>query len=83
MRMTNRAAHVKDYKLTRKIDREFKRIANELMLGRGYIVATAFELGQKYPDLFNAGGVDSPKMIWAVSFFDNRRGNKMCFAPVR
>lgn len=82
-RETLRAANAKDYILRRKADRHFKEIANELVMGRGYIIATAFELEQKYPDLFNAGGVDSDKMIWAVSFSKFRTGNKMCFMPVR
>lgn len=80
---TLRAANAKDYILRRKVDRHFKEIANELVMGRGYVIATAFELEQKYPDLFNAGGVDSKKMIWAVSFSKSRKGNKMCFVPIR
>ena len=82
-RVTLRAANAKDYILRRKVDRRFKEIANELVLGRGYIIATSLELEQKYPDLFNAGGVDSNKMIWAVSFSKFRTGNKMCFMPIR
>lgn len=83
LRETLRAANAKDYILRRKVDRRFKEIANELVMGRGYVIATAFELEQKYPDLFNAGCVDSKKMIWAISFSKFRTGNKMCFVPVR
>lgn len=82
-RETLRAANAKDYILRRKVDRRFKEIANELVMDRGYVIATAFELEQKYPDLFNAGGVDSKKMIWAISFSKFRAGNKMCFVPIR
>ena len=83
LRETLRAANAKDYILRRKVDRRFKEIANELVMGRGYVIATAFELEQKYPDLFNAGGVDLRKMIWAISFSKFRAGNKMCFVPIR
>ena len=82
-RETLRAANAKDYLLRRKIDRRFKDVAKALVMGRGYIIATAFELEQKYPDLFNANGVDSDKMIWAISFSKIRTGNKLCFMPIR
>lgn len=83
-RETLRAANAKDYILRRKVDRRFKEIANELVMGRGYIIATDRELESKYPELFKASAkMESKKMIWAVSFMKGRTGNKMCFLPVR
>lgn len=83
LKYTLRAANVKDWKLTRKHDRQMKEIAQGLALGRGYIIATAFELESKFPGLFSAHGVDSKKMIWAVSFAVSSMGNKMSFMPIR
>ena len=80
LRETLRAANAKDYILRRKVDRRFKEIANELVMGRGYVIATAFELEQKYPDLFNAGGVDSKKNDLGYFVFKISRGkqNVLC-----
>lgn len=50
-RLTKRAALTKDYLLTRKADRRFKKLAQDL--------------------------------IWGVSFFNFRRGNKMAFLALR
>ncbi len=82
-RETLRASEAKDYILRRKNDRLFKEIAKELVMGRGYIIATALELEKKYPGMFNADGIDSKKMIWAISFSKFRNGNKMYFMPIR
>lgn len=82
-RETLRAANAKDYTLRRKSDREMKRIANELVMGRGYVIATDKELASRYPGMFTAEGMESKKMIWAVGYTRNCKGNKMAFVPVR
>ena len=82
--MTNRAATAKDWTLTRKRDKEMKKIAKEMVAGRGYIIATDKELEAKYPAFFKTHSAEeSKKMIWGISYSRYNRGDKMAFCPVR
>lgn len=80
---TLRAANIKAWKLTRKHDKQMRIIAQELIKGRGYIIATASELAKTYPGMIDTVGVDSKKMIWGIAVSTSSRGNKLNFIPVR
>lgn len=80
---TEKAAAVKDWRLRNKTEHEFKKIAIEWTNGRGYIIATNYELAAKYPGMLDVRfSKESEKMIWGIAF--NKYGrNKMSFIPVR
>ena len=50
-RHTLNATQVKDWRLRRKSDRQLKALAIELTAGKGYIIASAKELHNRYPSL--------------------------------
>lgn len=82
--MTNEAAHLPDWKLWRKQDREMKEIAIELMRGDGYIVASAKELAARYPGQYEfTGRDDSARMIWCVCpHLSTCIGRRLYFAAI-
>lgn len=65
-RITESAANVKDWRLTRNIDREAKKEAVKLMNGKGYIIATPAELKAMYPSLirWTPGQDADEKKVW-------------------
>jgi len=82
--MTNEAAHIQDWKLRRKADREMKQIAIELMKGDGYVVATARELAARYPGQYeHTAREDSARMIWCVCpHLSSCIGRRLYFAAI-
>ena len=65
-RMNALSATTKDWRLTRKIDREAKAEAQKLNEGRGYIIATPRELKAMYPRFvkWEPGADADEKMVW-------------------
>ncbi len=83
-KITANAAETKDWRLRRRADREMKRLAKELSEGRGYIIATNYELEKRFPGLFKSlSSEESGKIIWAIDYNQFQYGNKMNFIPVR
>ena len=80
---TTHSANVKDYKLARKSDREFKRIANELVTRKGYIIATDVELRERFGNLVNWKiEKESKKIIWAIMPVYYGKYTRLGFAPI-
>ena len=85
MKMTERSAKVKDWRIRRKHDRAMRTVARSLMQNRGYIIATPKELNRQFPHLFpeKMVGNEDRNFIWAVGFDDFSKGDKMAFVPIR
>ena len=66
-RMNAVAATIKDWRLSRKIDREAKAEAHKLNQGEGYIIATPSELKDMYPRFvpWTTETCPDEKMVWA------------------
>lgn len=66
-RMTKASSEIKEWRLRRKKDKDLKKLAVKVAADKGYIIATATELHEKYPTLFSFNGFDDgKKMIWAI-----------------
>lgn len=82
---TLRAANAKDYMLRRKEDRLLREYARQLVLDKGYILATPAELENLFDGLFKADGnaEDLHKtMLWAIDFCSRKRDARMKFVPI-
>lgn len=81
-RITANTAAIKDWRVTNKHNRAMREIARQLTAGKGYIIASARELKQRYGELclyeVAAPGADR-KTIWAIWSFST---GKYIFAPV-
>ncbi len=63
-RLTEKATQIKNWKLRRNSDKQLKELAQELNNGKGYIIASAKELTNKYPGLINSH--DTSRHVWAI-----------------
>lgn len=81
--LTINAASAKDWRLRNRRDREFKRIARDLASGKGYVIATNYQLAKQYPGMLDVRYTpESKPMVWAVNFSKFGR-SKMSFMPIR
>lgn len=65
--VTETSSKIRDWRLTRKTDREMKALAIELLKGKGYIIASAWELKKKYPAYTaNLSDSDTGRYIWGI-----------------
>lgn len=82
---TKRASEVKDWRLTRKHDRQMKKLAIELSKGKGYIIATSSDLHERYPNLYpqRLVSTESHPFVWAIDFSLFGYGDKLNFVPIR
>ena len=72
---TETSSEIRDWRLTRKTDREMKALAVELLKGKGYIIASAWELKKKYPTYAaNLSDSDTGRYVWGIKRSVRRNG---------
>lgn len=75
--LTARVANLKDYQVRNKRLRAFRELARELMAGKGYIIASANEMNDRFGQFIDepitmAEGNDK-KYVWALHKFITRK----------
>lgn len=91
-KITNRAASVKDWRLTTNRDRAMKKLAAEISQGKGYILASPRQIAEQYPNLvspyFATGAGADRVFIWAVGLtfkktVSSSSRRELNFMPIR